>query len=109
MDVAEERSVPPKENDNQGPQGPQGPWFGRLRRQRPPTSGYNGREGHCDTVGQAELIFRPGINNLEPCQERKWPARDLKGLHQETEGPGVQDSKCRKDRGRSTLEDTGKK
>ena len=86
QDVAEERRDLPNNINSQGPQGPQGPWFGRLRRQGPPTTAHNGREGHCGAAGQSEQRFRPGTNNLEPSQEGKKPVTDLKEQDEVTEG-----------------------
>ena len=44
QDVAEEGRGLHTDNDHKGP------WFGRLRRQGPPTTAHNGREGHGGTV-----------------------------------------------------------
>ena len=88
QDVAEERRDLPNYNiDNQGPQGPQGPWFGRLRRQGPPTTAHNGREGHCEAASQPELRSRPGRQNLDLTQEGKKPGEVLREQDLETEGP----------------------
>ena len=86
-DVVEERSTGLPNRNNKGPQGPQGPWFGRLRRQGPPTTAHNGREGHYGAKSQPGQEFRPGRPNLNPSKGENQPLPDLRKQDQATEGP----------------------
>ena len=92
QDVVEERSTGLPNRNNKGPQGPQGPWFGRLRRQGPPTTAHNGREGHYGAKSQPGQEFRPGRPNLNPSQTSGSRTKLLRDL--ETRLP-----QCSKERG----------